>query len=127
MITAQALCGAAGALIVPSLVALIAENYTGRQQATAVRALGSARAAAGVLAFVIGGTSNPFPRFGEIELRRNDRSSQCGRGMSSFERPRGVSLKDFRTNQPHSKYWLSHTELRMNASLGVWSCLLLRS
>ncbi len=29
MITAQALCGAAGAVIVPSLVALIAENYTG--------------------------------------------------------------------------------------------------
>ena len=45
MITAQALCGAAGAVIVPSLVALIAENYTGRQQATAVGALGSARAA----------------------------------------------------------------------------------
>ncbi len=36
MITAQALCGAAGAVIVPSLVALIAENYTGKQQATAV-------------------------------------------------------------------------------------------
>ena len=55
MITAQALCGAAGAVIVPSLVALIAENYPGRQQATALGALGSARAAAGVLAFVIGG------------------------------------------------------------------------
>jgi MFS family permease len=55
MITAQALCGASAAVIVPSLVALIAENYSGRQQATAVGALGSARAAAGVLAFVIGG------------------------------------------------------------------------
>ncbi|WP_249144694.1 MFS transporter [Bradyrhizobium lablabi] len=55
MISAQALCGAAGAVIVPSLVALIAENYAGRQQATAVGALGSARAAAGVLAFIIGG------------------------------------------------------------------------
>src|SRR2546428_558421 len=43
MIVAQALCGAAGALIVPSLVALIAENYTGRQQATAVGALGPSR------------------------------------------------------------------------------------
>jgi MFS family permease len=42
-------------VIVPSLVALIAENYKGRQQATAVGALGSARAGAGVLAFVIGG------------------------------------------------------------------------
>lgn len=55
MITAQALCGVAGAAIVPSLVALIAENYSGRQQATALGALGSARAGAGVLAFVIGG------------------------------------------------------------------------
>jgi predicted MFS family arabinose efflux permease len=60
MITAQALCGAAGAVIVPSLVALIAENYTGRQQATAVGALGSARAAAGVLAFVIGGVLGTY-------------------------------------------------------------------
>src|SRR5215211_4562073 len=36
MITAQGLCGAAGAVIVPALVALIAENYRGKQQATAV-------------------------------------------------------------------------------------------
>ena len=68
MITAQALCGAAGAIIVPSLVALIAENYTGRQQATAVGALGSARAAAGVLAFIIGGVLGTYigwrPAFG---------------------------------------------------------------
>ncbi|MEW6450513.1 MAG: MFS transporter [Pseudomonadota bacterium] len=55
MIMAQALCGAAGAVIVPALVALIAENYKGRQQATALGALGSARAGAGVLAFIIGG------------------------------------------------------------------------
>ena len=55
MITAQGLTGASAAVIVPSLVALIAENYHGRQQATAVGALGSARAAAGVLAFIIGG------------------------------------------------------------------------
>ncbi len=60
MITAQALCGASAAVIVPSLVALIAENYTGRQQATAVGALGSARAAAGVLAFIIGGILGTF-------------------------------------------------------------------
>ena len=68
MITAQALCGAAGAVIVPSLVALIAENYTGRQQATAIGALGSARAAAGVLAFIIGGVLGTYigwrPAFG---------------------------------------------------------------
>lgn len=68
MITAQALCGAAGAVIVPALVALIAENYKGSQQATAVGALGSARAGAGVLAFVIGGVLGTYigwrPAFG---------------------------------------------------------------
>jgi predicted MFS family arabinose efflux permease len=55
MITAQGLSGAAGAALVPSLVALIAENYKGSQQATALGALGSARAGAGVAAFLIGG------------------------------------------------------------------------
>lgn len=68
MITAQALSGAAGAVIVPSLVALIAENYKGRQQATALGALGSARAGAGVLAFLIGGILGTYigwrPAFG---------------------------------------------------------------
>jgi predicted MFS family arabinose efflux permease len=68
MITAQALCGAAGAVIVPALVALIAENYKGRQQATALGALGSARAGAGVAAFLIGGILGTFigwrPAFG---------------------------------------------------------------
>jgi predicted MFS family arabinose efflux permease len=68
MIAAQALCGTAGAVIVPSLVALIAENYRGHQQATALGALGSARAAAGVLAFIIGGVLGTYigwrPAFG---------------------------------------------------------------
>jgi predicted MFS family arabinose efflux permease len=68
MITAQALSGAAGAVIVPSLVALIAENYKGRQQATALGALGSARAGAGVAAFLIGGVLGTYigwrPAFG---------------------------------------------------------------
>jgi len=68
MITAQGLCGASAAVIVPSLVALIAENYHGQQQATAIGALGSARAAAGVLAFVIGGILGTYigwrPAFG---------------------------------------------------------------
>ena len=68
MITAQAITGAAASVIVPALVALIAENYSGRQQATAVGALGSARALAGVLAFVIGGVLGTFigwrPAFG---------------------------------------------------------------
>ena len=68
MITAQSLCGASAAVIVPSLVALIAENYHGQQQATAIGALGSARAAAGVLAFLTGGLLGTFvgwrPAFG---------------------------------------------------------------
>src|SRR5215510_3933836 len=70
MIAAQVLCGAAASVIVPSLVALIAHNYKGNQQATAVGALGSARAAAGVLAFVIGGVLGTFigwrPAFGVL-------------------------------------------------------------
>jgi predicted MFS family arabinose efflux permease len=68
MITAQGLCGASAAVIVPSLVALIAENYRGQQQATAIGALGSARAGAGVLAFLIGGILGTYtgwrPAFG---------------------------------------------------------------
>ena len=68
MITAQGLCGASAAVIVPSLVALIAENYSGQQQATAIGALGSARAGANVLAFLIGGILGTFigwrPAFG---------------------------------------------------------------
>ena len=68
MILAQGLCGAAGAALVPSLVALIAENYSGTQQATALGALGSARAGAGVAAFLIGGVLGTYigwrPAFG---------------------------------------------------------------
>lgn len=55
MIIAQALCGLVASAMVPSLVALIAENYRGTQQSTALGALGSARAGAGVAAFLIGG------------------------------------------------------------------------
>lgn len=55
MIAAQALCGLTAASLVPSLVALIAENYKGKQQSTALGSLGSARAGAGVAAFLIGG------------------------------------------------------------------------
>jgi predicted MFS family arabinose efflux permease len=55
MLTAQLLCGLAASVIVPALVALIANQYHGEQQAAALGALGSARAGAGVLAFIIGG------------------------------------------------------------------------
>lgn len=54
-IAGQAVAGASAAIIVPALVALIAENYRGRQQATAIGTLGSARAISGVSAFFIGG------------------------------------------------------------------------
>ncbi|CNI25610.1 MFS transporter [Yersinia mollaretii] len=68
MISAQALSGLAGAALVPALVALIAENYRGTQQATALGALGSARAGAGVAAFLIGGILGTYigwrPAFG---------------------------------------------------------------
>ncbi|UJP10718.1 MFS transporter [Microbacterium sp. KUDC0406] len=59
-IAGQVLAGAAAAIIVPALVALIAENYRGEQQATAVGSLGSARAISGVTAFFIGGTLGTF-------------------------------------------------------------------
>ncbi|HXH33689.1 MAG TPA: MFS transporter [Plantibacter sp.] len=70
VITAQAFAGASAAIIVPSLVALIAENYRGSQQATAIGSLGSARALAGVSAFLVGGTLATFvgwrPVFGIV-------------------------------------------------------------
>jgi predicted MFS family arabinose efflux permease len=60
MLVAQLLAGLTAAVIVPALVALIAHHYSGTQQATAVGALGSARAAAGVCAFLIGGMLGTF-------------------------------------------------------------------
>ena len=56
MLAAQGLAGFAGASLVPTLVVLIANHYRGKQQAEAVGWLGSARAIAGVLAFVIVGS-----------------------------------------------------------------------
>jgi MFS family permease len=55
MLAAQGLAGFAGAALVPTLVVLIAAHYRGKQQAEAVGWLGSARAIAGVLAFIIVG------------------------------------------------------------------------
>jgi MFS family permease len=60
MLAAQALAGFAGASLVPTLVVLIANHYRGKQQAEAVGWLGSARAIAGVLAFIIVGTVATF-------------------------------------------------------------------
>jgi MFS family permease len=60
MLAGQALAGFAGAALVPTLVVLIADHYHGKQQAEAVGWLGSARAIAGVLAFVIVGAVATF-------------------------------------------------------------------
>ncbi|MBL9162787.1 MAG: MFS transporter [Planctomycetaceae bacterium] len=55
MLAAQAIAGMGAAGLVPTLVVLIANHYRGKQQAEAVGWLGSARAIAGVLAFVLVG------------------------------------------------------------------------
>ncbi len=60
MMVAQLLAGLAASVLVPSLVALVANHYHGQQQATAVGALGSARAGANVAAFLIGGLLGTF-------------------------------------------------------------------
>lgn len=60
MLAAQGMAGLAGAALVPSLVVLIANHYRGKQQAKALGWLGSARAMAGVLAFLIIGTLERF-------------------------------------------------------------------
>ena len=55
MDNAQAIAGAAAAVIVPTLVVLIAANYQGRQQALALGMLAGAQPIAGALAFFIAG------------------------------------------------------------------------
>ncbi len=60
MLLGQALAGLAGAALVPTLVVLIAGHYNGAQQAKALGWLGSARAMASVLAFLVIGTLERF-------------------------------------------------------------------
>lgn len=60
MLLSQLIIGLAAAVNVPALVALIANHYHGQRQATAIGALGSARAGAGVAAFLIGGMLGTF-------------------------------------------------------------------
>jgi MFS family permease len=60
MLLGQALAGLAGAALVPTLVVLIANHYRGNQQAKALGWLGSARAMASVLAFLVIGTLERF-------------------------------------------------------------------
>lgn len=52
---AQVLAGLAAALIVPTLVVLIANHYRGAQQSQSLGLLGSAQAGAGILAFLVVG------------------------------------------------------------------------
>jgi MFS family permease len=53
MIQMQAIAGLAAALLVPSLVVLIANHYTGGQQSQSLGLLGASQAIAGVLAFLV--------------------------------------------------------------------------
>lgn len=55
MMIAQVIAGASAAVLVPTLVVLIAENYSGRQQERALGLLGGAVAAGIVLTFLIAG------------------------------------------------------------------------
>ncbi|MBM5571621.1 MFS transporter [Deefgea chitinilytica] len=55
LILGQLICGLAAAVIVPTLVVLIANNYRGKQQAAALGMLGSVQAAATVTAFFMAG------------------------------------------------------------------------
>ena len=61
MLGAQVAAGAAAAALVPSLVALIAANYRGAQQAKALGWLGGAQAAGVVLAFLVAGALAAWP------------------------------------------------------------------
>ena len=55
MIVAQVIAGLAAAAIVPTLVVLIVENYSGAQQAKALGILGAVQAMAAVTAFFVAG------------------------------------------------------------------------
>lgn len=57
---AQAIAGLAAALIVPTLVVLIANHYKGAQQSQSLGLLGSAQAGAGILAFLVVGVIGTF-------------------------------------------------------------------
>jgi MFS family permease len=60
MNTAQAIAGVAAAALVPTLVVLIAANYSGRQQEQALGVLASAPAIASGLAFVVAGLLSTY-------------------------------------------------------------------
>lgn len=55
LVAAQGLAGLSAAVLVPTLVVLIARHYQGRQRAEALGWLGASQAMAGVLAFLVAG------------------------------------------------------------------------
>src|SRR5690606_20825024 len=63
MNNAQALAGLAAAILVPTLVVLIAANYKGRQQALALGVLAGSGAVAGALAFFLAGVLGSLVRW----------------------------------------------------------------
>ena len=60
MILAQVIAGVAAAAIVPTLVVLIVDNYSGEQQARALGILGAVQAIAAVTAFFVAGLLGTF-------------------------------------------------------------------
>ena len=60
MIAAQLLAGLAAAAIVPTLVVLIVDNYSGAQQAKALGILGAVQAMAAVTAFFVAGVVGTY-------------------------------------------------------------------
>jgi MFS family permease len=60
MIASQGLAGLAAAAIVPTLVVLIANNYSGKQQAKALGILGAVQAMATVTAFFVAGVVGTY-------------------------------------------------------------------
>jgi len=60
MIVAQVLAGLASALIVPTLVVLIVDNYSGTRQAKALGILGAVQAMAAVTAFFVAGVVGTY-------------------------------------------------------------------
>jgi len=60
MIVAQVFAGLAAAAIVPTLVVLIVDNYSGAQQAKALGILGAVQATAAVTAFVVAGVVGTY-------------------------------------------------------------------
>ena len=120
MLAAQALAGLAGAALVPTLVVLIANHYRGKQQAEAVGWLGSARAIAGVLAFVIVGTWTvdqlaPGVRAAHRARRRHSPPELQAQGVHAAARSEDRRCRRAARGDGHH---LHHLRLQQRAELG---------